>query len=491
MHRNGPLIPALSLAAGIAASATANAPWWAGTFPVTIAITVYAIIMHSSGNPVKAFRLNRYHPIWILFLFLGIGMIDEALSRPVTIEEGYGGEMPSHVRCEVRDILSKTYGDRIEVEISGTNGARARIISGVTELSPGDIIFIPSALLKSIDSDTTETARKIAPMLKARGIFYSGMIPPKYIVTEGESHSPRYFFINLRQQIETKIEKSHLDRRTADFLKAILMGDKNGLDENTRLTFANGGTAHMLALSGLHLAIIAGFLLTLMWPARFAGKYKWGYAAAIVFLWIYVLLTGMSNSSVRACIMLTLAFTGVILERKNSTSAALCSACLLILLADPSALFDIGFQLSVTCVAALIYYSPHLNPVSHRQHPRLFRICEALLTTMTATAASWVLTSYYFNQIPLMFLPANVLLLPLLPIYLSAGLLFTVSLCFGYEPMPLRAVLDTGYDFLLWATDTLSGGEEFVMHFRMPLWGVAGWFVILAVAAWRLNRKNA
>lgn len=486
----GPLIPMLSLAGGIALSRILELSWWIGAFPTALAILIYFYLLKFSTDPVSAFRIGKWHIVWVIFLFLGIGIFDESISRPNTLENSFGEKIPEYLYCEVTGILTKTYGERVDVIIEGTNGARARVRTGVTELSTGDIIKIPSNRLNEIASDTTEIGRKLMPMMKASGILYSGWISPKRIEVAGRSNNLRYIFVNIRENIEISIEKSHLSKPTADFLKAILMGDKTGLDEQTRLTFAQGGMAHMLALSGLHIGIIAGFLILLMMPLKLAGRYKWGYILAIIVLWLYVALTGFAYSSVRACIMTTFAFIGIVMERKNFGGNALSSACLLIVLFDPGALFDAGFQLSVVCVGALIAFASPLNPIGHRHHPVLFYICGSIIATLVATGASWVLTSYYFSQIPLMFLPTNLLLLPILPAYLSIGTIYTGLLCAGMEIRWLGRLLDYGYYLLLKGTETLSGGSEFVIHHQLPLWGVILWLLALSAAAIILHREN-
>ncbi len=488
--RKGPLIPTLALAAGIVASYAFGLPWWTGFIPIAAAIGIYLYLLHASKDPVSAFRIGKWHPVWVILLFIGIGVTDMALSQPITLTEAYGPEVPDSVYCEVRAVLTKTYGDRIDAEIDGTNGAKVRIRSGVTQVKAGDIIRIPTKYLQETASDTTEIGMRLRPMMQASGIIYSGRILPKSIAVVGRSLNPKYFFIGIRDKIEIAIERSHLSKATSDFLCAILMGDKTGLDEQTRLTFANGGMAHMLALSGLHIGILAGFLMLLMWPLKLAGRYKWGYAAAIVILWIYVAVTGMAYSSVRACIMTTFAFIGIISERKNFAGNALCSACLLILVVDPSALFDAGFQLSVVCVGALIAFASKLNPIGHRHHPVLFYICGALIATMVATAASWVLTSYYFSQVPLMFLPSNLILLPVLPFYLSFAVVFVALASIGFEIGWMARVLDIGYDLLLRGVETLSYGTEFVIEYQIPLWGVFVWLAMLSGAAYAINRKE-
>lgn len=489
--RIGALLPTIALAMGIIASSIAKLSWWWGCLLALVAGGAYMLIMRASGTPVKALRMGKWHTVWVAVLFAGIGMLDESINRPVALQDAFNGKIPVTISGEITNILAKTYGDRLEVKLEGTNGALAQIRTGASSFKEGDIITLPSSGLIPLALDSSSVMRRLAPMLEPKGILYHGFIPAKELRLAGHSLSPRYLCSEIRNAIEIKIEKSRLHRPAADFLKAILMGDKSGLDEETRLTFAQGGTAHILALSGVHMGILAGMLMWLTWPARAAGRYKWGYALAIVLLWCYVCITGMSHSSVRACIMITFAFAAVIAERKNGVGNALCSACMIILLMDPSAIFDAGFQLSVVCVGALIAFASRLNPVSHRNHPRLYRICEALLATMVATLASLPFTSYYFSQMPLMFLPVNMLLLPLLPAYLCAGATYTALLCAGYEATPLGAILDHGHHFMIWATETLSGGADYLFDVQITLPALIIWILLLSSAAWFLNRKSS
>lgn len=493
MDVRGPVIPAAAVAAGIAISGSFDPVWWTGIIPLAIAIGLYLQILSRSGDPVKAFRLNKLHTFWIVLLFTGIGMLDEGLQRPMKLVEAFGEDLPELLTCKVTGVSPRTYGDRLEVIIQSTNRAKARIMTQATEFDEGDLLAVPSRFLKDISADTTETARKIAPVLQAKGILYTGYIPEKYISRVGETRCLTTFFSGIRRQIEIKIDKSHLPIPVADFLNAVVLGDKSGIDDSVRLSFANGGTAHMLALSGLHLGIIAGFLLLLLWPLKTIGKYKWTYGIAIVLVWLYIAVTGMPPSAVRAGLMITISSIAVMAERRNIALNALASACLIILVADPSSLFDAGFQLSIVCVAGLICFTTSLNPIHHRQHPILFWVCGSILATMTATAASWPLTSYYFSQIPLMFLPANVVLLPVLPVYISISAIFVILLCFGYESSLLLKILKGGYDLLLRATDFLSGGDAFVVKYQLPGWGVALWMALLVAFAIIIgirHRKN-
>lgn len=484
------LYPTLALASGIMLSSFANMSWWPGIAIINLSVLCYLCILNRSGDPVKAFKAGKWHTTWVVLLFCGIGMMDEYNNRPISLEESYTDGIPENITGEIISILPKTYGDRLEIALTGTNGAKARIMTDATNFSTGAIISFPSSRLREIANDTAKAVKNIAPMLKSNVVLYTGFIPKKYISECGRAYSFRNICMDVRNDIEIRIERSHIQKETANFIKAILMGDKTGLNEETRLTFANGGIAHILALSGMHMGIIAGILICMLWPFRALGKYKWGYAVAIIMLWCYVFITGMSHSSVRACLMITFAFLAIIMERKNSVGHALCSAIMLILLITPSALFDAGFQLSVICVVSLITFATPLNPIRHRQHPVIFRVCEALLATMVATIASWAFISYYFSQVPLMFLPTNLLLLPIIPLYISIGIIFTSLLCLGVELSFLGIILDQGYRFILWGAETLASGDSYIIYYQIPLYGLVLWILFLTLAAFCLHRKS-
>ncbi|MDE6695957.1 MAG: hypothetical protein K2K25_03670, partial [Muribaculaceae bacterium] len=88
------------------------------------------------------------------------------------------------------------------------------------------------------------------------------------------------------------------------------------------------------------------------------------------------------------------------------------------------------------------------------------------------------------------FLPTNILLLPLLPVYLGIAVVFIIFLCLGIEIEWVGNILDYGYEFLLWSTEKLSCGADFVVDYQLPIWGVIVWLTLLFTAGWWLNKNN-
>ena len=88
---------------------------------------------------------------------------------------------------------------------------------------------------------------------------------------------------------------------------------------------------------------------------------------------------------------------------KRNAGNALLAACLVILLMDPSAVYDVGLQLSFLSVASILLFVSQLNPINRHLHPRLHLITSSILVSLVATLSTWVLVSYYFKRIPILF----------------------------------------------------------------------------------------
>ena len=192
--------------------------------------------------------------------------------------------------------------------------------------------------------------------------------------------------------------------------------------------------------------------------------------------------------------MASFGFTAIMLERRNSAGNALCGALILILLATPSSLFEIGLQLSVACVASLTIFGERLNPVDHHEHPRLFRISGAVVTTFVATLSTWMITAYYFHQFPLSFLPANLVALPLLPWWVGCVALFLFLSACGLNIPVLGRIIDGSYrmftDYIEWVSSI--GGGAVSVHAGWPevlLW-TTGILILWGAVEYRKSRKS-
>ncbi len=472
-----------ALVAGILLGSLLPLPFWMGPALVLLALTLYLWLTGATLDPVKAIRRSSWHLVWVILLFVGVGMAAEAFSR----SEDYPLDAVTQpLSAVVKDRSSLTSGDRLIVEVSGV---KALVKTDATEARNGDILSLPPKFRKIAD-DPNYFSTDYADRMRRSGILYEMEVQGSEISVIGHRSSLTLRAESLREDAEALIAGTPLSTGAKDFLTTLLLGSKEYMTPATRAIFADAGIAHLLALSGMHIAIVAALLLAFLFPLNIAGGYKLRYLLTIVILWAYTFLTGLAPSTVRASLMATFCFTGLMLERKSSPLNALLAAAFCILVADPRCVYDLGTQLSFLSVASLILFVGPLNTVDHRSHPRLHAVVGALLTSLVATLATWPLISYSFGRLPMLFLPVNILVLPLLPFYIGLSLLYFALWACGVDLSILRYAIDFGYDALLRLCEYVGGGGSSVLDVKVPIETVFGWCAAIAIAGFVAMSKS-
>lgn len=469
-----------------------------GASLIMAGLGLYELLAWRSVDPVSSYHLQNWHYAWTVLIFTGVGTIttNARLPEPFSDELTDGAVM---AYGHVKEIRNTTLGDRVVLDITALmdSTGRAKAVTPFKVLGichdfharvDDDVIF-PCSLSRIVDSSNTFNTG-YALRMSRKGILYSAIIGDSVKI---KAHSPTLNGLtwSLRSMAEEFIEKTSLSKPAQNFLITILLGDRTYLDQDTRSLFADGGVSHMLALSGMHVSIIAGIIMWLLFPFNLLGIYRWRYIVALPILWGYTFITGLTPSTVRAAIMMTAVIVCILTERKNSSWNALLLAVFLILLFNPNALFDIGLQLSFICVASLIFFAGPLNPIDHHEHSALFNVVAAVLVTLSATAASWVLSAYYFGIFPLLFIPANLLALPLLPVYIVISLAFFLSVAVGH-PIPwLGQIIDAGYSCLISLLSAIRGETSSATQFDVSWITVSLWLLALAgIAVWLHYKHN-
>jgi competence protein ComEC len=217
---------------------------------------------------------------------------------------------------------------------------------------------------------------------------------------------------------------------------ALLIGYRYDLDKDMVQAYTNAGVVHIIAISGMHLALIYSSLLWLLqwWPAhRYAGLIKMLLICAL--LWGFTLLAGAAASILRAAVMFTVIAAGeLLLRRYTNIYNTLAASAFLLLCYDPWLLVDAGFQLSYLAVLGiLLCYRPLYELWSIRWW-WLDKLWQAAAVSLAAQALTLPVCLYYFHQFPNFFLPANLVIVALSTIILY-GLLLVLLL----SPFPAAA----------------------------------------------------
>lgn len=199
-------------------------------------------------------------------------------------------------------------------------------------------------------------------------------------------------------------------------LRAWLIGDRSGLDQATLDSFRSAGLAHLLAISGQHVGLVAlvfffvfrGLLYMTPKLALWIPLQKIAWLCALFPAALYVVLAGAPVSAVRALILLFVFVVAFLINRTRDLWAALALAAIIILLWDWTALFSISFQLSFVAVGALILC------LGKRHGGWRFYFLTLLQATVLVTVLTAPLVSYYFQALPMVGLLANLIAIPLL-----------------------------------------------------------------------------
>lgn len=215
------------------------------------------------------------------------------------------------------------------------------------------------------------------------------------------------------------IFKENLPEPSASLLAGITLGSKSGMPEDVYEKFKATGTAHIVALSGYNISIIAWAVMGAMMFFMVARNISFWISLAVIVL--FVLMTGASASVVRAAVMGVLVLIARREGRMYTAANALVFAGAAMVFLNPKILrFDVGFQLSFLATLGLIILSPKLED-KFKNAPEAFGTKEALIATLSAQIFVLPLLIYQFGYFSPIGILVNILILPAVPIAMFLG----------------------------------------------------------------------
>ncbi|GMQ30365.1 ComEC/Rec2 family competence protein [Algoriphagus confluentis] len=297
-------------------------------------------------------------------------------------------------------------------------------------ISPGDLVFI-SKTPEMIEPPEFPNEFDYRDFLAKKGINYRQFIGKNFKILDAlPIGSGRFAKDRLRDSFSQLIKTKVSSASSQQIAQALLLGQKENLDKTLRNSYAETGTMHILAVSGLHVGII---YLVLLFPLRLIklkGKPEKMYLIAVIaIIWIYAALTGLSPSVVRASTMFSLFSVGQMRQRRPSIWNILAFSAMIMIAWDPDVLFEIGFQLSYAAVAGIVGLQPLIVRWWLPPNRILEYFWQLAAVSIAAQLATFPLSVYYFHLFPTYFLFANLLVVPLAFLIMAVGLPF---LAFGW-----------------------------------------------------------
>jgi competence protein ComEC len=260
--------------------------------------------------------------------------------------------------------------------------------------------------------------------------------------------------------------------------KALLIGYRIDLDKDLMQAYSNAGVVHIIAISGLHLALIYGLLLWITLRTPLLKKAKVPRIAVILFcLWFFVFLTGASPSVMRAAVMFSFISIGSIFQKRSSVYNSLSASAFLLLCFDPYLLWDVGFQLSYLAVLGIVALQRSIYNWLYIKNKILDYIWKMASVSIAAQIFTIPICFYYFHQLPLLFLIANIIVIPLSTVALCGCIVLILVTPFGALPVYIGKLVSVflfamNYSvrtvnllpFLLWNNVSISVWETILLY---------------------------
>ncbi len=402
---------------------------------------------------------KKQHFVAICLLLISLGWINSWIQKPHTINSNLIGKELTFIATVLSDKESETM-QHLAVEIKSIYNnshpinstpfkCNVTIPSSHPDFNPGDIIRFNSTIEDINQEHNLPNQWDMSSYLTHQGIVATTFVEVENISIIGHEDNLYWNIRRLRLHITHLILNSQLNENTSVFINAILTGDTSFLSKDTRISYSEAGLAHILALSGMHIAIIAMVLSILLFPLYILKMNKYRHLLTILLLWAYAILTGLSPSATRAVIMTTVYLIGLIMQRRHSSINALCFAALLILFFDPQSLFSISFQLSFVAVASILIFAEKINPFNRRYHPFIYYVASIASVSLAATIGTGLIAAYYFHIFPTYFIFSNIVVTMLLPILMCFSIILIMLIhFFDFSSVILCKFIDTIYNYI-------------------------------------------
>lgn len=307
-------------------------------------------------------------------------------------------------------------------------------VKGMDTLLPGSTLLCalaverPSKASHPVDFDQRA-------YLASQSVYWQARLDSSQYQVWEEGHGLREAVQRLRTHSLNALERSVPDAQAGAVLSALSLGWKEELDQESLLAFSRAGTLHILAVSGMHVGLVYVLLQKLVsfLLARLRKPIwkRWGEGVlAIGGVWLFVLLSGAPPSAMRAGLLFSLMALSRLVHRKGGGKNAWASTAFLLLLLQPSLLYSVGFQLSFSAVAGILWTYAWFRQRLVMKGWLGKHLGDLLALSLAAQLGCLSLSWYYFGQFPVHFLLGNLVGVPLVGFFLfCSAILIAVPSC--------------------------------------------------------------
>lgn len=319
--------------------------------------------------------------------------------------------------------------------------------------------------------------RRMAWFMSLGGVGYTrNPVIPAFEDTE-KGFRARLFVVRMAI---SDIIKGSIEGQNGAFASAIITGDRSDIDPEVLESLRASNLAHLLAISGLHMGLLSGFVFALLrygfalfpYLALRIRPKKIAAALAILAGGAYLMLSGASVATQRAFIMTAVVLFAVILDKPAFTLRAVALAAFIVLLIKPYSVLEAGFQMSFAATTALISAYEFLNRrklwkyLSYGKWRYVKPVFALLFTSAIAGIATAPISAFHFNQISQYGLAANLMAVPIMGmLVMPSAVLAFILIPVGLEGWAFW-VMGKGIGYILWVSNYFSSLEGAVTQIK-------------------------
>lgn len=274
-----------------------------------------------------------------------------------------------------------------------------------------------------------------------------------------------YYTAKLRTKIIRNLEKTHFNKAELHVAIALILGQQQDISPEIIRDYQFAGAVHILSVSGLHIGFILLFVTFILKP--FPNTRRGSFIKLIIILLSlssFGFIAGLAPSVLRSVTMFSFVAIGMYLRRSTNIFHTLLVSMLLILLFEPSFLFDVGFQLSYVALFFILWLQPLLSQLWMPKTVISKYFWDILTVSFAAQIGAFPLSIYYFHQFPGLFFVTNLVIIPFLSIIMGLGVLVMVLAAFDTIPLFLVQFLEWSIFILNKIINSIASLEQFIIQ---------------------------
>ncbi|MFD0863703.1 ComEC/Rec2 family competence protein [Sungkyunkwania multivorans] len=396
---------------------------------------------------------NSYRPFWLFdMVVIGITIIIGSLT--VYVHEAKNDQHHySHLidesnevvfTAKVREVLKpNAFQQRYVLKLQKLNDHKVhgKVILNVSRDSTYkpllvDEVITTKATLVPIGGPLNPHQFDYRTYLKRRYIYHQVTLAPNQIASVQKKPSTIFgLSFRLRNRIMNSLNAHDVDPDALSIINALLLGQRQDISKETYGNYVDAGAIHILAVSGLHVAIVIGILYLLLTPLTyFKNGRKIQTLFIVLAVWSFAVIAGLSPSVVRAATMFSLLTVALNSNRLTNTTNVVAASMFVLLLTNPNYLFEVGFQMSYAAVLAIVWFNPVFNKLL--VFPKGLRwVWNTFTISCAAQLGVLPIGLFYFHQFPGLFFITNLVIIPLLGMIIGLGILVILLALLNVLPL--------------------------------------------------------